>query len=108
MQIINKINSLPISPVPENVTDVDKDKPSSKSQKVNRKTGSSTMDFLGVLSGTDCQVLDTPVNLQLQLFSSSPENDSPPKLASSRKYFSSDSSNPTEEHSPSFNRSVRT
>ncbi|KAF5760015.1 putative transcription factor SBP family [Helianthus annuus] len=144
MQIINKINSLPIPPVPGNVTNVDKDKPSSESQKVNRKTGSSTMDFLGVLSGTeslsqkgnhrvetdkpmalkpvaevlsggersstsfqsrgedsDCQVLDTPVNLQLQLFSSSPENDSPPKLASSRKYFSSDSSNPTEEHSPS-------
>ncbi|KAK1431550.1 hypothetical protein QVD17_08010 [Tagetes erecta] len=152
MQIINKINSLPIPPVPGNLTNADKDKQSFESQKVNRKTGSSTMDFLGVLSGTeslsqkrnhgldadkpksgypdesmvlqpvaevlsggersstsfqsrgedsDCQVLDTPVNLQLQLFSSSPENDSPPKLASSRKYFSSDSSNPTEEHSPS-------
>ncbi|KAI3783791.1 hypothetical protein L1987_42878 [Smallanthus sonchifolius] len=152
IQILNKINSLPISPVPGNLTKVDQDKPSSESQKVNRKTSSSTMDFLGVLSGTeplsqkrnlgleadkpksgypdqsmvlkpvaevlsggersstsfqsrgedsDCQVLDTPVNLQLQLFSSSPENDSPPKLASSRKYFSSDSSNPTEEHSPS-------
>ncbi|KAL8233142.1 hypothetical protein R6Q57_002920 [Mikania cordata] len=152
MQILNKINSLPIPPVPSNLTNVDQDKPSSESQKVNRKACSSTMDFLGVLSGTellsqkrndgieadkpksgypdqtmvlkpvaeilsggersstsfqsrcedsDCQVLDTPVNLQLQLFSSSPENDSLPKLASSRKYFSSDSSNPTEEHSPS-------
>ncbi|XP_076942603.1 squamosa promoter-binding-like protein 14 [Bidens hawaiensis] len=143
MQIINKINALPIPPVPGNLTNADKDnnnnnKPSSESQKVNRKTGSSTMDFLGVLSSTDllslnrnrgpealkpvaevlsggersstsyqsredsdCQVLDTPVNLQLQLFSSSPENDNPPKLASSRKYFSSDSNNPTEEHTPS-------
>ncbi|KAD4584130.1 hypothetical protein E3N88_21731 [Mikania micrantha] len=152
MQILNKINSLPIPPVPSNLTNVDQDKPSSESQTVNRKACSSTMDFLGVLSGTellsqkrnhgieadkpksgypdqtmvlkpvaevlsggersstsfqsrgedsDCQVLDTPVNLQLQLFSSSPENDSLPKLASSRKYFSSDSSNPTEEHSPS-------
>ncbi|KAK1441531.1 hypothetical protein QVD17_07506 [Tagetes erecta] len=50
---------------------------------------------------SDCQVIDTPVNLQLQLFSSSPENDSLPKLASNRKYFSSDSSNPTEDPSPS-------
>ncbi|KAK9075194.1 hypothetical protein SSX86_003515 [Deinandra increscens subsp. villosa] len=151
IQILNKINSLPIPPVPGNLTNVDQDRPS-ESQKVNRETGSPTMDFLGVLSGpdplsqkrnhgveadkrksgypdqtmvlkpvtevlsggersttsfqsrgedSDCQVLDTPVNLQLQLFSSSPENDSPPELASSRKYFSSDSSNPTEEHSPS-------
>lgn len=50
---------------------------------------------------SDCQVMDTPLNLQLQLFSSSPEDDSPPKLASSRKYFSSDSSNPMEDRSPS-------
>lgn len=148
MQILNKISSLPISPVPEILTNVNQEKPSSDSQKVNRKTGSSTMDLLGGLSGTeplsqkrnhglepdqtmvlkpvsevnssgersstsyqsrgedsDCQVLDTPANLQLQLhlqlFSSSPENDSPPKLASSSKYFSSDSSNPTDDQSPS-------
>ncbi|KAK7308519.1 hypothetical protein VNO77_42129 [Canavalia gladiata] len=44
---------------------------------------------------------DVRVNLPLQLFSPSPEGDSLPKLASSRKYFSSDSSNPMEERSPS-------
>ncbi|KAG4394323.1 hypothetical protein GLYMA_20G006400v4 [Glycine max] len=49
---------------------------------------------------SDCQE-DVRVNLPLQLFSSSPEDDSLPKLASSRKYFSSDSSNPAEERSPS-------
>jgi len=49
---------------------------------------------------SDCQE-DVRVNLPLQLFSSSPEEDSLPKLASSRKYFSSDSSNPAEERSPS-------
>lgn len=168
MQILNKINSLPMPvdlvsklPVSGNLKNIDQEKPSSDIQnKVNRKTGSSTMDLLGVLSGTsdapenlsqkrnhgivvdktnsscrdqtmvlnppnqpaaelhsggersstsfqsrgedsDCQVLDTPLNLQLQLFSSSPEDDSPPKLASSRKYFSSDSSNPMEDRSPS-------
>nr|XP_043617747.1 squamosa promoter-binding-like protein 14 [Erigeron canadensis] len=169
MQIINRINSLPVPvdngsklPSPGKLNNVDQEKAPSESQKVNMKTGSSTMDLLGGLSGSvgapapetlfqnrnqvieadktnsgyhdqtmvlnmpkqpatevhsggersstsfqsrgedsDCQVLDTPVNLQLQLFSSSPEDDSPPKLASSRKYFSSDSSNPTEDHSPS-------
>lgn len=49
---------------------------------------------------SDGQVQETCMNLPLQLFSSSPENDSPPKLASSRKYFSSGSSNPMEERSP--------
>lgn len=49
---------------------------------------------------SDCQE-DVRVNLPLQLFSSSPEDDSLPKLASSRKYFSSDSSNPAEDRSPS-------
>lgn len=43
---------------------------------------------------------DVRVNLPLQLFSSSPEDESLPKKASSRKYFSSDSSNPMEERSP--------
>ncbi|KAI4336667.1 hypothetical protein L6164_015165 [Bauhinia variegata] len=50
---------------------------------------------------SDCQVQDTQINLPLQLFGSSPEDESPPKLASLRKYFSSDSSNPVEERSPS-------
>lgn len=50
---------------------------------------------------SDGQVQEICTNLPLQLFSSSPENDSLPKLASSRKYFSSGSSNPMEERSPS-------
>ncbi|KAK7407763.1 hypothetical protein VNO78_09820 [Psophocarpus tetragonolobus] len=49
---------------------------------------------------SDCQE-DVRINLPLQLFSSSPEDDSLPKLESLRKYFSSDSSNPAEERSPS-------
>lgn len=55
-------------------------------------------------SPTECsdgQVQEIRTNLPLQLFSSSPESDSPPKLASSMKYFSSGSSNPMEERSPS-------
>lgn len=52
------------------------------------------------------EVSESPVQesrqgLPLQLFSSSPDDDSPPKLGSTRKYFSSDSSNPMEERSPS-------
>ncbi|KAL9358325.1 hypothetical protein Peur_051578 [Populus x canadensis] len=50
---------------------------------------------------SDCQIQESRPNFPLQLFSSSPENDSPPKLSSSRKYFSSDSSNPIEDRSPS-------
>ncbi|XWS24642.1 hypothetical protein CRYUN_Cryun28dG0120000 [Craigia yunnanensis] len=49
----------------------------------------------------ECQIQETRANLPLQLFSSSLEDDGPPKLASCRKYFSSDSSNPMEEQSPS-------
>ncbi|XP_061373386.1 squamosa promoter-binding-like protein 14 [Gastrolobium bilobum] len=50
----------------------------------------------------DCPEEDVRVNLPLQLFSSSPEEESAPKMASSsRKYLSSDSSNPVEEGSPS-------
>ncbi|KAL8126935.1 squamosa promoter-binding-like protein 14 isoform X2 [Apium graveolens] len=55
-------------------------------------------------SPTECsdgQVQEIRTKLPLQLFSSSPESDSPPKLASSTKYFSSGSSNPMEERSPS-------
>ncbi|KAK6939166.1 SBP domain [Dillenia turbinata] len=49
----------------------------------------------------DCHVEETQINLPLQLFTSSPEDDSRPKVASTRKYFCSDSSNPVEERSPS-------
>ncbi|CAN6580036.1 unnamed protein product [Malus baccata var. baccata] len=61
----------------------------------------SSTSYQSPMEDSDCQVQEARVNLPLQLFSSSPENDSPPKLASSRKYFSSDSSNPTEDRSPS-------
>ncbi|XXG46349.1 hypothetical protein AAC387_Pa02g1215 [Persea americana] len=65
---------------------------------------------VGLEKGSNVQppieVSESPVQesrqgLPLQLFSSSPEDDSPPKLGSARKYFSSDSSNPMEERSPS-------
>ncbi|XP_050268044.1 squamosa promoter-binding-like protein 14 [Quercus robur] len=62
----------------------------------------SCSSYQSPMEDSDGQVQEMPVNLPLQLFSSSPENDSPPKLASSRKYFSSDSSNPIEERSPSY------
>ncbi|KAF4365386.1 hypothetical protein CsatB_007948 [Cannabis sativa] len=61
----------------------------------------SSTSYQSPMEDSDCQAQETRVNLPLQLFSSSPETDSPPKLASSRKYFSSDSSNPIEERSPS-------
>lgn len=61
----------------------------------------SSTSYQSPMDDSDCQVQETRVNLPLQLFTSSPENDSLPKLASSRKYFSSDSSNPIEERSPS-------
>ncbi|XP_061967245.1 squamosa promoter-binding-like protein 14 isoform X2 [Populus nigra] len=50
---------------------------------------------------SDYQIQESRPNLPLQLFSSSPENESRRKPASSGKYFSSDSSNPIEERSPS-------
>ncbi|KAL3603157.1 hypothetical protein D5086_004016 [Populus alba] len=50
---------------------------------------------------SDYQIQESRPNLPLQLFSSSPENESRQKPASSGKYFSSDSSNPIEERSPS-------
>ncbi|KAF9602863.1 hypothetical protein IFM89_031809 [Coptis chinensis] len=49
----------------------------------------------------DSRGQESQPSLPLQLFTSSPEDDSPAKLDSSRKYFSSDSSNPMEERSPS-------
>ncbi|KAM7517404.1 hypothetical protein LguiA_006987 [Lonicera macranthoides] len=62
------------------------------------RSGTSYQSPVGDL---DCRVQENRANLPLQLFSSSPENDSRPKLASGRKYFSSDSSNSMEERSPS-------
>ncbi|KAG6704443.1 hypothetical protein I3842_07G134000 [Carya illinoinensis] len=61
----------------------------------------SSSSYQSPMEDSDGQVQDARVNLPLQLFGSSPEDDSLTKLASSRKYFSSDSSNPIEERSPS-------
>ncbi|XP_021900760.1 squamosa promoter-binding-like protein 14 [Carica papaya] len=61
----------------------------------------SSSSYQSPVDDSDGQVQDGRSNLPLQLFCSSPEDDSPPKLPSSRKYFSSDSSNPIEERSPS-------
>ena len=60
-----------------------------------RSSGSSRSP----VEDSDCP--EVRVNLPLQLFGSSPKDESLPKLASSQKYFSSDSSNPVEERSPS-------
>ncbi|XP_058073325.1 squamosa promoter-binding-like protein 15 isoform X2 [Magnolia sinica] len=61
----------------------------------------SNSSFRSPLEVSDCPAQEPRTSLPLQLFSSSPEDDSPPKLGSARKYFSSDSSNPMEERSPS-------
>ncbi|KAF8405616.1 hypothetical protein HHK36_010523 [Tetracentron sinense] len=50
---------------------------------------------------SDFHIQEAHPSLPLQLFSSSTEDDSPQKLATARKYFSSDSSSPMEERSPS-------
>lgn len=60
----------------------------------------SSTSYQSPMEDSDCQIQETYPHLPLQLFSSSPETDSPPKMTSSRKYFSSDSSNPIEERSP--------
>ncbi|XP_068651869.1 squamosa promoter-binding-like protein 15 [Aristolochia californica] len=57
--------------------------------------------FPNSAAASECPVQETHSALPLQLFSSSPEDDSPPKFATARKYFSSDSSNPIDERSPS-------
>jgi hypothetical protein len=49
---------------------------------------------------------DVRVNLPLQLFNSSPEDDNRSKKPSSRNYFSSESSNPVDERSPSSSPNV--
>ena len=61
----------------------------------------NSVSYQSPIEDIECQIQETRANLPLQLFSSSLEDDSPPKLPSSRKYFSSDSSNPMEEQSPS-------
>ncbi|XP_039026598.1 squamosa promoter-binding-like protein 14 [Hibiscus syriacus] len=58
-------------------------------------------NYQSPVEDSECQIQETRANLPLQLFSSSPEDEGPPKLSSSRKYFSSGSSNPMEEGSPS-------
>ncbi|KAF8084996.1 hypothetical protein N665_0688s0017 [Sinapis alba] len=50
---------------------------------------------------SDLRAQDTRPTLSLQLFTSSPENESQPTVASSGKYYSSASSNPIEDRSPS-------
>lgn len=61
----------------------------------------SSTSYQSPMEDSDGQVQGTRVGLPLQLFGSSPEHEAPPNLAASRKYFSSDSSNPIEERSPS-------
>ncbi|KAE8704251.1 Squamosa promoter-binding-like protein 14 [Hibiscus syriacus] len=61
----------------------------------------SSSSYQSPVEDSECQIQETRANLPLQLFSSSPEDEGQPKLSSSRKYFSSDSSNPMEEGSPS-------
>ncbi|XP_058069804.1 squamosa promoter-binding-like protein 14 isoform X2 [Magnolia sinica] len=60
----------------------------------------SNSSYRSPLELSECLVQDAQPSLSLQLFSSSPEDGSSPNLGSSRKYFSSDSSNPMEERSP--------
>ncbi|XP_020890348.1 squamosa promoter-binding-like protein 16 isoform X2 [Arabidopsis lyrata subsp. lyrata] len=50
---------------------------------------------------SDSRGQDTRSSLSLQLFTSSPEDESQPTVASSTKYYSSASSNPVEDRSPS-------
>ncbi|KAL5985057.1 Squamosa promoter-binding-like protein, partial [Asimina triloba] len=61
----------------------------------------SNGSYRSPLEVSECAVQESRPSLPLQLFSSSPEDDSLQKFGSSRKYFSSDSSNPIEERSPS-------
>uniref|UniRef100_A0A1J3JYZ9 Squamosa promoter-binding-like protein 14 n=1 Tax=Noccaea caerulescens TaxID=107243 RepID=A0A1J3JYZ9_NOCCA len=62
------------------------------------RSGSSN---LSPSQDSDSRAQDTRSSLSLQLFTSSPEDESNPTVASSRKYYSSASSNPAEERSPS-------
>lgn len=104
-------NAIPISSQ-RSSQGVDADKAMDQALSLNMKNGAA-LEFPSVggercssscqspIEDSDRQVQVTGATLPLQLFSSSPEDDSPPNLASARKYFSSDSSNPIEETSPS-------
>ncbi|CAA2995481.1 squamosa promoter-binding 14 [Olea europaea subsp. europaea] len=61
----------------------------------------SSTSYHSPVADSDCYVQETCPNLKLQLYNSSPEDDSLRKLPSGRNYFSSDSSNPSQERSPS-------
>ncbi|CAI9777119.1 unnamed protein product [Fraxinus pennsylvanica] len=61
----------------------------------------SSASYHSPVADSDCHVQETCPNLLLKLFNSSPEDDSLRKLPSGRNYFSSDSSNPSLERSPS-------
>ncbi|XP_052188154.1 squamosa promoter-binding-like protein 14 [Diospyros lotus] len=61
----------------------------------------SSTSYQSPVEDSDCQIQETRSNLPLQLFNSSTEDDNSSKLACARKCFSSDSSNPIEEISPS-------
>ncbi|OVA00712.1 Transcription factor [Macleaya cordata] len=66
----------------------------------------STSTFQSTVEVSSCQVQESRPSLPFQLFGSSTEGDSPPKLGSAWKYFSSDSSSPLEERSPSSSSPV--
>ncbi|KAL3514911.1 hypothetical protein ACH5RR_027628 [Cinchona calisaya] len=66
----------------------------------------SSSSELSPVDDSECHVEEIHPHLPLQLFSSSPEDDCPTRLPASRKYFSSDSSNPSDERSPSYSPPV--
>ncbi|KAF7829445.1 squamosa promoter-binding-like protein 14 [Senna tora] len=66
----------------------------------------SSSSYQSPVEDSDCRVQETRINLPLQLFNSSPEDESLLKMPSSQKYLSSDSSNPLEERSPSSSPSL--
>nr|WMI30906.1 squamosa promter-binding-like protein 5 [Diospyros sp. 'deyangshi'] len=67
---------------------------------------SSSSSYQSPVEDSVYQVQHSRANLPLQLFGSSPEDNHPTKLGRSRKYFSSDSSNPIEETSHSSSPTV--
>ncbi|KAL5977568.1 Squamosa promoter-binding-like protein [Asimina triloba] len=67
----------------------------------------SNLSFQSPLEVSDSLGQEAQTCLPMRLFSSSPGNGSPPNSGSSRKYFSSESSNPMEERSPSSSPVVR-
>ncbi|XP_052201898.1 squamosa promoter-binding-like protein 14 [Diospyros lotus] len=67
---------------------------------------SSSSTYQSPVEDSVYQVQHSGANLPLQLFGSSPEDNHPTKLGRSRKYFSSDSSNPIEETSHSSSPTV--